>query len=104
MTRTSPLEDERRVETLPAVPLSATDLASILDKEFIVEVLVPSHPDSSVRGDSVLMGGESSPHDGYIYKFWIEFEDRYRAVEYVADLSGTGGVWYRSAAPLEKDA
>jgi hypothetical protein len=99
MAERVPLESERRVETLPADPIRKADLESVLAKESVVEVWVPAQ-----RGGRTGMSETKAiPSDGYIFKFWVEYEDRYRAFEYLASHARPNGAWYRSGAPITKD-
>jgi len=74
--------DSRHFTELPPTPVDAEQLITVLELESVSEVWIKQETG--------------------IFKFWIEYPDRYLAVEYKTDSSGSGPAWYRAAAPHKK--
>lgn len=74
--------DSRRFTELPPTPVNAEQLAAVLELESVSEVWIK--------------------RETGIFRFWIEYPDRYLGVEYKTDSSGGRPAWYRAAAPHEK--
>ena len=62
--------DSRHFTELPPTPVDAEQLITVLELESVSEVWIKQETG--------------------IFKFWIEYPDRYLAVEYKTDSSGSG--------------
>jgi hypothetical protein len=67
---------QRHFTELPPIPVDTDQLAIVLESESVSEVWVRRETE--------------------IFKFWIEYTDRYLAVEYRTDSSGSKPAWYRA--------
>lgn len=74
-------ETDAPVDELSSLPLRAEQLQPILETDTVSEVWIKN--------------------EGPIFKFWIEYTDRYQAVEYGTDSSGSGPAW-NASVPIEK--
>lgn len=85
---------ERRVECLPAEPLSEQQLVGLLEAEAVMEVWLPLwQPHSSDASD-----GDSNR---LIRDIWIEFANRLHAVRYEHPGGMCPVAWYRALHPIK---
>ena len=91
------MSPNKRMESLPERPLHDEELAPLLAKDDVEEVWVPDH-----RPRSVATGGGAIQHSGDIMNIWMEFSDRYVAIEFFSPDHGSGLAWYQSL-PTHKD-
>lgn len=88
---------QRRIECLPAEPLSERQLVGFLQADAVVEVWLPLYQQHS--GES-----SSGTSERLIRDVWIEFADRYHALRYEHPGGGCPVAWYRALRPIETDS
>lgn len=85
---------QRRVECLPAEPLSDRALTGLLGADAVAEVWLPVSQQHSGGTDC---GDSSRP----IRDVWVEFADRLHAIRYEQPGGRCPVAWYRALRPIE---
>lgn len=88
------LPAQRRIECLPAKPVTEWHLAGLLAADAVVEVWLPLQ-------QRRLDGTAPDASDRPIRDMWIEFADRLHAVRYEHPGGGCPVAWYRALHPIK---
>jgi len=91
------VDKNQRLDGLPTVPLSNSDLQPLADRAEIEAVWVPSSRPASVET-------RAGVHDGDILDFYIETREAYYPVRYTSPEDTDAGLaWYRAVISTGKD-